>query len=113
MTDYLAMAEEYGMTVYTLGLLKRGPAWTPDATPAVEALQEAHLANINRMHEAGWLAAVGPLLDDSDLRGIYLFNTASLEQAEEWANSDPAIRAGRLVCELHPWMTGKDVFRAG
>ena len=32
-------------------------------------------------------------------------------EAEAMAASDPAIQAERLICELHPWMVGKDAFR--
>jgi hypothetical protein len=34
------------MEILFLGLLKRGPTWTPELTAEVEKLQEAHLANI-------------------------------------------------------------------
>jgi uncharacterized protein YciI len=91
------------MTTYYLGLLYRGPAWTPDETPEAEALQEAHMANIRRMGAEGTLVLAGPLLDDTALRGIYIFKAGSLEDARDLANSDPAVRAGRLHFEMHPW----------
>jgi hypothetical protein len=38
-----------GMCVYYLVLLRRGPVWTPEETPELERLQEAHLANIHHV----------------------------------------------------------------
>ena len=45
------------------------------------------------MAEQGNLLAAGPFLDDGDLRGIFLFRTTSLAEAEALAASDPAVRA--------------------
>ena len=107
--SWLAEAEAYGMTVYYLGLLRKGPAWTAEETPQAAALQEAHLANIRRMAEDGTLVLVGPLLDGGDLLGVYVFKSASLAEAQALAASDPAVQAGRLIFELHPWMVEKGV----
>ncbi len=92
------------MKTYYLGLIKRGPAWTPDDTPEVRALQEGHMANIRRMGAEGKLVLAGPFLDKGDLRGLFLFEVASLEEAKALCESDPAVKAGRLVVEVHPWM---------
>lgn len=106
-----AEAEQYGMQVVYLGLLRKGPAWTAEETVEQAALQKAHLANINAMAAKGWLVLVGPMGDDGDLRGIYVFKAGSLAEAEAMAASDPAIQAGRLICEMHPWLVGKDALR--
>jgi len=103
-----AEAAHIGMQVVYLGLLRKGPVWSPEETVERAAIQEAHLANIDAMIAKGWLALVGPMGDDGDLRGIYVFKAGSLAEAEDMAASDPAIQAGRLICELHPWLVGKD-----
>ncbi|RMF63564.1 MAG: hypothetical protein D6743_10570 [Calditrichaeota bacterium] len=87
---------------YVLAFLKAGPNRDQNAEEA-ERLQRAHLDNINRLADAGKLVVAGPFLDDGDLRGIYIFNVATVEEARELTATDPAIRAGRLVMELHPW----------
>jgi uncharacterized protein YciI len=45
----------------------------------------------------------GPFLDDGDIRGIYIFNVETVEEAQKLTETDPAIQAGSLVMELHPW----------
>ena len=102
-----------GMEVLFLGLLRRGPNWTARETPEVEALQEAHLANISRMTESGELIAAGPFTDEGDLRGVYIFRVGSLNEAILLTETDPAVKAGRLQFELHPWWVKKGVFAEG
>jgi uncharacterized protein len=95
-------ADEYGMSHYVMALLKAGPNRDQDTSTAAD-LQKAHLKNIRRMAEEGKLMLAGPFMDEGDWRGIYVFDTASIEEARQWTETDPAVRAGRLVMELHPW----------
>src|SRR5262249_5537930 len=66
----------FEMTTYYVGFLYRGPKWTPERTSETEALQNAHLANIQKMAQEGKLLVAGPFLDDGDLRGLYIFRLA-------------------------------------
>jgi uncharacterized protein YciI len=86
-----------------LVLLEKGPAWSAAETPESKAIQEAHMANIRAMWQAGKLILAGPMGDDGDLRGIFLLQAAGLEEARSLAASDPAVKAGRLRAEVHPW----------
>ncbi|HKP36698.1 MAG TPA: YciI family protein [Pyrinomonadaceae bacterium] len=93
------------MTTVYLGFLKRGPNRKPGDgnTPEVQELQKAHMANINRLAETRKLVMAGPFGDDGDLRGIFVFRTESLKEAEELTATDPMIKIDRLRLELHPW----------
>ena len=95
-------SDEYGMKQYVMALLKAGPNRDQDSTTAAE-LQKAHLDNIGRMAEAGKLVLAGPFMDDWEVKGIYIFNVQSIEEARALTESDPSIQAGRLIMELHPW----------
>ncbi len=95
-------ADDYGMKQYVMAFLKAGPNRNQDSVEAV-TLQRAHLDNIKRLANEGKLVLAGPFLDDQEVRGIYVFNVTSVEEAEELTSTDPAIKAGRLVMELHPW----------
>ena len=95
-------ADDYGMKPYVMAFLKAGPNRSQDEETAAK-LQKAHLDNIKRMAEEGSLVLAGPFMDDDDIRGIYIFNVATIEEARALTETDPAIQAGRLVMELHPW----------
>ena len=95
-------ADTYGMRQYVMAFLKEGPNRDQDSTEAAQ-LQRAHLDNITRLAEEGKLVLAGPFFDNFEIKGIYIFAVESVEEATELTNSDPAIQAGRLVMELHPW----------
>lgn len=94
---------------YYLVLLKKGPAWTPDVTPELEALQERHIAHLAQLHEAGHMSIAGPLEDHSEagnIRGISIFPVAaneSLEAVKALVENDPTFLAGRLAADYLTW----------
>jgi len=90
-------------------LLTRGEKWTPEKTPATEEIQKGHMANINRLAEMKKLIAAGPFGDNGRLRGIFVFRAGSLEEAKALTAGDPAVQAGRLAMEIHPWMVPEGV----
>ncbi len=96
------------MTAY-LAFLVRGDKWTPEKTPATEAIQKAHLENINRLAEMKKLVVAGPFGDNGRLRGIFVFKVGSIEEARELAETDPAVKAGRLALILHPWLVPEGI----
>ena len=96
------------MTAY-LAFLVRGEKWTPDQTPETEAIQKAHLANISRLAEMKKLVVAGPFGDNGTLRGIFVFRVNSLEEARELAETDPAVKAGRLALKIHPWVVPEGI----
>jgi len=95
-------ADDYGMKKYVMAFLKKGSNRDLSEAKAAE-LQKAHLENIGNLAEEGKLVLAGPFFDDGDLRGIYIFNVATIEEAEALTNTDPAIKAGSLVMELKQW----------
>jgi uncharacterized protein len=102
-------AGEYEMTTYQVAFLRKGPAWTPGSTPELEKLQAAHLAHIGKMAESGKLIIAGPFSDGGELRGMFIFRVDTLEEARALAEQDPAVKAGRLVLEWHPWFAAKNI----
>ena len=95
-------ADAYGMRQYVMAFLKEGPNRNQDSIEASK-IQAAHMANISRMAEEGKLVVAGPFMDDQEIKGIYIFAVNTLEEAENLTNTDPAVQAGRLIMELHPW----------
>ena len=79
-----------------------------------DALQDAHLAHLAAMHDAGKLVAAGPILGPPEraLRGFSFF-TVSPEEALALHEEDPAVRAGRFRLEAFTWMVPKGAVRFG
>jgi uncharacterized protein len=93
-----------GMKTYVLAILRTGPNDTTvkgaDRTKAFEG----HMANIGRLADEGKLAVAGPFgKNDKTFRGLFILNTASVEEAQKLAETDPAIRAGIFVVDYIPW----------
>lgn len=91
---------------YYFVMLKRGPNRGQDSA-TVARLQAGHMANMNRLAEAGKLQVAGPFADDGDWRGIFIFDVATEAEVKELLKDDPAISSGRLSYEIHPWYTEK------
>lgn len=96
----------YLMQQYYMVFLKSGATRSQDSTEAAE-LQKKHLAHLSRMYEEGYTSLTGPMGDDGDIRGIVVFNTATMKEADSLANLDPMVKAGRLEVEVHPWWVAK------
>lgn len=105
-------ADEYGMKRYVMAFLKKGPNRDLDSAAAYD-LQAAHLANIDKMAEAGKLVLAGPFFGNDDIRGIYIFNVETIDEAKALTETDPAIQAGSLVMELTPWYGSAALMEVG
>lgn len=89
---------------YWFVMLVKGNNRTQDSATAAK-IQEGHMANIRRLYAAGKLKVAGPFGDDGDWRGIFIFDVPAKEEVVQLLNTDPAIAAGRLAYEIHPWWT--------
>lgn len=92
----------FTMKKYFMVFLKSGPERSQNQEEAAE-IQKQHLAHINWMAEQGYVDLAGPFGDNGDVRGILVMRVPNKEKAEELAAMDPAVKAGRLVMEIHPW----------
>ncbi len=96
-------ADNYGMKGYMLVILKTGPNTTTD-TQFINDCFRGHLDNINRMAEDGRLVVAGPLgRNDQNYRGIFILNAASIEEARQMLQTDPAVAEGLLDAEIFNW----------
>jgi uncharacterized protein YciI len=97
---------KYEMKTYYMAFLKKGPNRNQDSTE-VQIIQKAHLEHINKIVEDKKVVIAGPFLDDGDIRGIFIFNVETMEEAIALTEADPAVKAGRLIMEIHPWWGAK------
>lgn len=99
-------SEEDNLKPYFFVILKKGPHRDQDSAMAAQ-IQKGHIDSINKLAAAGKLNVAGPFLDEGEMRGIFIFDSGSEEEVRSFVDNDPAVKAGRLVYEIHPWMTQK------
>jgi uncharacterized protein YciI len=97
------------LTTAYLAFLTRGPKWTPQSTPETQEIQKNHLANIQRLADMKKLVVAGPFGDKGVLRGIFVFRVDSIEEARKLSETDPAVQAGRLALDIHPWLVPEGI----
>lgn len=96
-------ADDRGMKKYVFCLLKTGSNTTATKEDSDLAFQ-GHMANIGRLAKEGKLAIAGPFMkNDRNYRGIYIFNVATIEDAQKLVESDPAVQSKLLEAELTLW----------
>ncbi|MFT3912869.1 MAG: YciI family protein [Anaeromyxobacteraceae bacterium] len=97
------------MEFFQLVLLKRGPAWTPEVTPATQELQKQHIGHLQKMGASGKAVLCGPFDDQQDptVRGACIYRVADVAEARALAEQDPAVKAGRLVVDVVTWWVEK------
>lgn len=75
----------------------------------LKEIQAGHMANIRAMAEEGALAIAGPFVEDTPLRGVFVFRTVDREKIDALVAKDPAIARGRLKLEPRTWWVSKGV----
>jgi len=108
---YRKLAQQAGhrdsMITHQLVMLKRGPKWTPEQSPAVMKPQQEHVANIFAGLLSGRFAIAGPFHGDgpdSNYAGVIVIRGDSTA-ARQQSNADPMVKSGRLAVEIRPWLT--------
>lgn len=96
-------ADKYGMKAYTIVMLTTGTAKIEDKAKMGE-LMKGHMGNIQKLAGEGKIVVAGPFLEmNKENRGMFIFNTKSKEEAEQWVKTDPAVQAGVFSYETFPW----------
>ncbi len=98
--------KKWEMKQYFMVFLKSGPNRTQDSVTAAQ-IQAGHMKHMDDMYKAGKLDIAGPFADKGNIRGICVYNVATLEEVQKLVELDPAVKAGRLIAEIHPWWAAK------
>jgi uncharacterized protein YciI len=85
---------------YTFVFLNSRSDKTELTKEALDKLMQGHLANITRLAEEGKLIVAGPLEGGG---GIFVLNTSSVDEANEWLSTDPGIQANRWKLDVLPY----------
>ena len=89
---------------YWFVLLTTGPNRSQDSATAAK-LQTGHLENIRRLYNEGKVKVAGPLGDEGDWQGFFIFDCATKEEVEKLLQTDPSIAAGRMLYQIKSWYT--------
>lgn len=92
-------ADDYGMKNYVLVVLTTGNNDISD-TEQRSRLFRGHFANMARLAKEKKLVLAGPLMEADPRRGLFIYNVATIEEAELLVNTDPAVKAGIFSYEL-------------
>jgi uncharacterized protein YciI len=97
---------------FQMAIMKKGPKWETTKAEDRNAIRQQHLANVVSLLDSGRAVIAGPFGDDTDLAGIFILRAASADEAKSWIDADPAVKAGLMVGEMHPWWS-EDIFKKG
>ncbi len=83
---------------YSIVILKSGPK---RSQAGVEEIIWEHGRRNFALRADGILSIVCPVQDESDVKGVGIFN-ASVEETRRIMDDDPGVKAGVFIYELHP-----------
>lgn len=96
-TDELMMQMISQAKLYSVVLLKSGPNY---GKPENQPIIWEHARRNFELREKGLLSIVCPVSDETDLKGIGIFN-AGVGQTKEIMDGDPGVMAGIFIYEVH------------
>ena len=103
-------APQSKLVQFHMAILKKGPKWTGAQAPETQKILHQHLINVLALLDSGKAVAAGPFADDTDFAGIFILRASSSDEAKTWVDSDPAVKAGLFIAEVHPWWS-EDIFK--
>jgi uncharacterized protein YciI len=96
-------ADEYGMKMYIMVILKTGPNNVTDKVKR-DSLFAGHQNNIRKLVGLGKLIVAGPIeTNDRSYRGIFILDVQSFEEANALLEMDPTIKQQVFETELYKW----------
>jgi uncharacterized protein YciI len=102
--------EEHKLVQFQMAILKKGPQWDSTKEADRNSILKQHFGNVISLLDSGKAVIAGPFHDETDLGGIFILRSTSTEEAKTWVDADPAVKAGLLVSEMHPWWS-EDIFK--
>src|SRR5215510_7059182 len=105
-----AFAQDHKLVQFQMAILKKAPKWNSMAEAEKNQILHQHLRNVIALLKSGKAAVAGPFGDDTELGGIFIFRATSADEAKTWVDADPAVKAGLIIPEMHPWFS-EDIFK--
>ncbi len=92
-----AVAQEKKYMIVFLNKKPDNEKLTPEET---KTIMEGHMANMGRLAKENKLLAAGPFDGGG---GIFIMNSSSVDEVEEWISTDPGVKAKRWRIEILPF----------
>src|SRR5438067_2383467 len=109
-TLFAQPTEQHKLVQFQMAIMKRGPAWDSTKAEDRNSILHQHLGNVIALLDSGKVIIAGPFDDSSDVAGIFIFRTASANEAKALVDTDPAVKAGFMIPEMRPWSL-EDIFK--
>ena len=74
-------------------------------------IQKGHMAHLGKLGSDGHCPVAGPFENGGRFRGVVVLRAVDSASAKALCADDPAVRAGRLATEVHPWRVSDRSFR--
>jgi len=91
---------------YFMVFLKPGPI-RPQNEEEIALLQNEHIDYLSKMQALGYVDISGSLAGRGTIRDITIYNVPTLKMADSLAKTDPMVKNGNLIIEVHPWWAAK------
>lgn len=85
---------------YTFVFLNNKPDKEVLSKEKSDSIMQGHMDNIGRLAKEGKLLAAGPFEGGG---GIFILNTTSVDEANQWLATDPGVQAKRWNLEVLPY----------
>ena len=107
---FIAQSAEHKLVQFQMAIMKKGPNWDSTKPEDRNTIVQQHLKNVLALLDSGKAVIVGPFNDETELSGIFILRSTSADEAKSWIAADPAVKAGFMVAEMHPWWS-EDIFK--
>ena len=113
-----APKDPYGMRMWQLALLKRGPEYQTPKGDARKKVFKGHFDNMERLSKLGKLRLAGPIAVAKDApkdayAGLFLLDVKTAKEARELCKTDPTIKAKVFEIEVLGWYGPSDITYRG
>lgn len=85
---------------YTFVFLNNKPDKEVLSKEKSDSIMQGHMDNIGRLAKEGKLLAAGPFEGGG---GLFVLNTTSVDEANQWLATDPGVKAKRWNIEMFPF----------
>jgi|GEM_PF-2373430 len=88
------------LTSYEIGIMLKGPKWTPDTPAKIKELQQKQNEPWRQAVTAGTLVGLVQVIDPKEIVAVLFFKNQTAESMKDMAAKAPAVKTGLLKAEV-------------